>query len=297
MGNTNQHQKKVTVLGLGQMGSTLSTLLLKNEYEVTVWNRTISKADELVKAGVKAESNLIAAIEASEVIIVCVLDYKASNTILLPKEVSAVITGKTLIQLTTGSPKEAKEMGAWATDFGINFLDGAIQVAPEQMGKPDTTILISGKEETYTNSEAILKTFGGNVKYLGQQIASASVMDLATLSTIYGTLIGFFHAARIAENEGFRVDLLGNIIAEIMPSFTAFIQHEATVIQSGNFSVTQSPLSISVGATQRILEAAEESNINTEFPAFAAGLLARASKAGYENEELAALIKTLRTSC
>lgn len=41
----------VTVIGLGTMGSTLARLLLQNGYHVTVWNRTIAKADPLVQDG------------------------------------------------------------------------------------------------------------------------------------------------------------------------------------------------------------------------------------------------------
>lgn len=39
--------KQATVIGLGQMGSTLAQLLLDSGYRVTVWNRTAAKADAL----------------------------------------------------------------------------------------------------------------------------------------------------------------------------------------------------------------------------------------------------------
>ncbi|MCY1561716.1 hypothetical protein D9M68_990150 [compost metagenome] len=66
------------------------------------------------------------------------------------------------------------------------------------------------------------------------------------------------------------------------------------MIQSGDFAITQGPMRISVEATQRILQTAQEAGINTEFPAFAAGLFRRADAAGLGGEELAALIKLLR---
>jgi 3-hydroxyisobutyrate dehydrogenase-like beta-hydroxyacid dehydrogenase len=102
------------------------------------------------------------------------------------------------------------------------------------------------------------------------------------------------HGARIAEHEGFDVAEYGRIVAGIMPTFAAFLQHEGAVIQSGDFTISQSPMRISVEATQRILQTAQEAGINTEFPAFAAGLFKRADAAGLGGEEIAALIKLLR---
>ena len=118
--------------------------------------------------------------------------------------------------------------------------------------------------------------FGGNVKYLGEQVGAASAMDLATLSYVYGAMLGFVHGARIAESEGFRVDQFGSLVAEISPTFGEFFRHEGAVIQSGNYAVSESPLKISIEATERLAQAARQSGINTEFPAFAAALFLRA---------------------
>ena len=286
--------KNATVIGLGQMGVTLARLLLKQHYNVTVWNRTKPKADAIVKEGATFASDIRDAIKASNIIVICVFDYTAAKDILFKEEVTTQLAGKTIIQLTTGSPDDAHEFEAWANQHGAYYIDGAIQVAPEQMARPDTTIFTSGKKEAFNNSEAVLKIFGGNIKYLGEKVTAAAAMDLASLSYLYGSLLGFFHAVRISEAEGFPVDLLGNIIREVTPGFTEFMQYEASVIQSGNFAITQSPLSISVEATERILQASKAYKINTEVAELSASFFKRAQVAGYEKEELASLIKIFR---
>jgi 3-hydroxyisobutyrate dehydrogenase-like beta-hydroxyacid dehydrogenase len=134
------------------------------------------------------------------------------------------------------------------------------------------------------------------VRYLGEPVAAAAAMDLATLSYVYGAMLGFLHGARIAESEGFRVDLYGGLVAEISPSFGEFFRHEGAVIQSGRYEVSESPLRISVEATERLAQAARESGINSELPAFASGLFRRAMAAGHGDEEVAAVIKVLRAS-
>lgn len=286
--------KTATVIGLGNMGITLARLLLRAGYRVTVWNRSRDKADALVNEGAHVAESVAAAVQASPLVIVCVFDYTAARAILARPEVEAALAGRTLVQLTTGSPREARESEAWAHRHGAKYLDGAIQAAPAEMGRPDTAILVSGAKSAYEPVEATLRLFGGGLTYLGETISAAATMDLATLSYVYGASLGFIHGARIAENEGFAVGQYGAIVEKIAPAFGAFLKYEGEVIQRGDFTVTASPMAISIEATNRILETARETGIPDEIPAFFAEFFQRAKAAGYQNEEMAALIKLLR---
>ncbi|MCY1212447.1 2-hydroxy-3-oxopropionate reductase [compost metagenome] len=291
MSNTN---KEVSVLGLGAMGVVIARLFLDQGYKVTLWNRTADKADALVARGAVLARSAAEALRASRMAVMCVYDYRAADAIFAMDGVAAAMDGRLLAQLTTGSPKDAREAEAWAHRHGAAYLEGAIQAAPDQMGRPDTPLLVSGAQAVFAEAEPLLKVLAGGIVYLGDKASAAAAMDLATLSSIYGTMLGFLHGARIAEHEGFDVAEYGRIVAGIMPTFAGFLQHEGAVIQSGDFAITQSPMRISVEATQRILQTAQEAGINTEFPAFAAGLFRRADAAGLGGEELAALIKLLR---
>jgi 3-hydroxyisobutyrate dehydrogenase-like beta-hydroxyacid dehydrogenase len=286
--------KKVAVIGTGMMGSTLARLLLKNGYTVTAWNRSSAKLEPLVKKGVVAAESAASAVAAGDVIVMCVYDYKAIDSILQNKEVEAAFAGKLLIQFTTGSPQDARNYASWTKKLGATYLDGAIQVAPAQMGRADTPILISGEETVYREHETLLRVFGGGLTWLGNDASAANVLDLATLSALYGAIVGFFQGALVAEAEGFDVSRYGEIVNGIMPTFGEFLQHEGRVIASGNFSVSQSPLKISVEATERILQHAREKKIHTGYPVLMAKLLKDANDAGYADEELAAVIKVLR---
>ncbi|KIQ34712.1 3-hydroxyisobutyrate dehydrogenase [Variovorax paradoxus] len=286
--------KEISVLGLGSMGLTIARLYLDQGYKVTVWNRSSEKADALVAKGAVLARSAAEAVRAAKVVLMCVYDYRAAEAILAMEGVGAAMDGRLLVQLTTGSPTDARDAELWAHRQGATYLEGAIQAAPDQMGQPDTPILMSGAQAVFREAEPMLKVLGGGIVYLGEKASAAAAMDLATLSTIYGTLLGFMHGARIAEHEGFDVAEYGRIVARIMPTFAGFLQHEGSVIQSGDFKISQSPMRISVEATQRILQTAHEAGINTEFPTFAAGLFQRADAAGLGGEEIAALVKLLR---
>lgn len=284
----------VTVMGLGMMGSTLAQLLLRAGHRVHVWNRTTAKTDVLVREGAVRAASAAAAVRGAEFVVVCVHDYAAADTFLRDDGLASGLAGRVVVQLTTGSPQEARDGENWVHRHGGAYVDGAIQAAPSQMGTPDTPILVSGASDAYRRVEPLLRLFGGGLVYLGESAGAAATMDLATLSYVYGAVIGFLHGARICEAEGFGVDAYGAVVARIAPSFGAFLEHEGKMIHDGRFEVTQSPMTISIEAVERMLRAAADAGINAEFPAFAAQLLRRAAAAGLETEELAAMIKVLR---
>ena len=74
----------VAVIGLGDMGSALARAFLANRHRVTVWNRTAAKATPLVQAGAQQAKSVEAAVAAGDVIVVCVLDYAISESLLTP---------------------------------------------------------------------------------------------------------------------------------------------------------------------------------------------------------------------
>jgi 3-hydroxyisobutyrate dehydrogenase-like beta-hydroxyacid dehydrogenase len=89
---------KVMVIGLGSMGSALAMALLKNDYEVTVWNRTASKAAPLLKAGAIQAGSVAEGVGANKLIVICVSNYEDTNLLL---EGCGELSGKTIVQLTT----------------------------------------------------------------------------------------------------------------------------------------------------------------------------------------------------
>jgi len=159
----------------------------------------------------------------------------------------------------------------------------------------NTPILLSGDQSAFAKWNPALEDLAGNYVNLGARFESAAKMDLATLSYVYGAFVGFLHGALIAESENLDVAQFGKLVSDVSPSFGAFFAHESSVIQYRDFKITESPLRISVEATQRIHDFSKGRGINTEFSELASQLLQRASAAGLGNEELAALIKVMRT--
>jgi len=287
-------QAAISVIGLGSMGAALARAFLSKGFQVTVWNRNMAKAQSLVDAGALAAANVKAAIEANDVIVVCVSEYKVTRGILEADGVAAALKGRTLLQLSTGTPKDARELDAWAKQQGAYCLNGDIMAWPKQMGTDAATISVSGDADVYQQQENTLRALAGNIVYLGTEPGASGGLFHAVLAYLAGSWIGFCHGALVAEKEGLRPEDLGVLLEQISPILSAELRHMGEVIQYGRFSDPESTVKTTGEDLLLLVQQAKEAGINSELPAFAARLFKQAMDAGYGQEEHAAVIKVLR---
>jgi len=279
----------LTVIGLGAMGSALARAFVGAGHAVTVWNRTPQKMAPLVALGAAGAESLHVALTASPVVVICIDSYGATRSLIGSGEVLAALSGRTLIQLSTGSPKEARESEAWLRQSGVDYLDGAIMPYPEGIGEADAQILFAGPQAVYARCQPLLACLGGDVRYLGPNIAAAATLDMALLARDLGGYLGAMHGARACEAEG--VDV--GTYAALFPDGHG-AKRVVEVIHRDAFADPGATINVWDGAVDRIREQALDAGINAELPAFVSGFVKRAIAAGHGEEDIAALIKVLR---
>ena len=124
----------ISVVGLGAMGSALASAQLDAGCSVTVWNRSPQKARPLIARGANGAASISEAVQASPVIMICVANYTVTNALLQADDVAPILSGRTITQFSTGTPKEARDGEAWLADQGAEYLDGAIMCYPNDVG-------------------------------------------------------------------------------------------------------------------------------------------------------------------
>jgi 3-hydroxyisobutyrate dehydrogenase-like beta-hydroxyacid dehydrogenase len=92
------------------------------------------------------------------------------------------LRGKIVVQLSSGTPQESRELDSWARRCGISYLDGAILGSPAWIETPACTIFYSGPEEVFNRAKPVLMTFGDRTVFVGQEIGQASAFDVAVLT-------------------------------------------------------------------------------------------------------------------
>lgn len=95
---------------------------------MTVWNRTSSKADELVEKGAVRASTANEALVANELVILSLTDYDVMYAILEPA--SEKLSGKIIVNLSSDAPQKVREAAKWLADRGARHLTGSVMASP-----------------------------------------------------------------------------------------------------------------------------------------------------------------------
>jgi 3-hydroxyisobutyrate dehydrogenase-like beta-hydroxyacid dehydrogenase len=280
----------VTVLGLGAMGNALATTLLDAGHAVTVWNRTPARAADLSARGAEAASAIGAAVAAHPLIVACLLDHASVHETLDP--VIAGMRGSALVNLTTTTPNEARELATWAAAHGVRYLDGAIMAIPSMIGSADGAILYSGSREVFDSARPVLDRWASST-YDGEDSGRASLFDLAMLSGMYTMFAGFFHGAAMAGAVGMSATEFAARAVPFVSAMTGELAGYAAVIDGGDYTVPGQQ-SLDFSDLSHIVRASEEEGVDPTPIAAVQSLIRRQIEAGHGAEGFARLYETMR---
>jgi len=278
----------VSVLGLGLMGSALARALLAGGRSVTAWNRTAVKAQPLVELGAAQAESVAAAVGASPVLVVCVDNYVTTEALLTSGEVAGRLTGKTIVQLSTGTPNEAAVAEQRYASLGADYLDGVVLGSPSDVGQKWARLVYSGSRTVFDRVEPLLKHFAEDSRFVGERPGAAEALDFAWISELFGVFIGTAHGARICQAEGVDLEQYAAL----------FSRHDTArwiidIIRSEAYAAPGATINTWHGAIQHIQQQAGDAGLNAELPDFVAGIVGRAVSAGLGEEHVAALVKVL----
>ena len=204
----------ITAIGLGLMGSALARAIHRAGHDLTVWNRSPAKMQPFIDDGVAAAPDVVSAISASPVILICIDNYAVTNAIMQSNHVEPHLRGRTVVQLSTGTPKEARDASRWMATRDVAYLDGAILTGPDRIGTNEAQILLAGDEAAHKRAGGLLECLGGAVRYLGSNVGAASALDLAWLTTCYGRFMAIIHAANLCKSEDVGLEDIISLFAD-----------------------------------------------------------------------------------
>ncbi|MGW0432059.1 NAD(P)-dependent oxidoreductase [Micromonospora sp. NPDC003197] len=223
---------QVTVLGLGDMGSAIAKTFINRGYRTTVWNRTASKALPLVDSGATATATAAEAAAASPLVVVCLLDSAAVDEVL--GSVDAAAAGKVLVNLTSGSPQQARANDRWASERGAEYLDGKIMGDPPYVGTPHVMFPFSGSRSAFDAHGPMLRELG-TVAYHGEDAGSAALEFMAQVAMGYEILIGFLHTLRLVQAEGADVAEFAERAASSVAALQPLLSSIGNAVKAGAY--------------------------------------------------------------
>ncbi|MDX3800439.1 NAD(P)-dependent oxidoreductase [Streptomyces sp. AK04-3B] len=226
--NAQQHHpvrqnSAVTVIGLGPMGQAMTRTLLAAGHPVTVWNRTAGRADGVVADGARRATTPGEAVEASDLVILSLTDYRAMYDIL--GDATASLVGKTLVNLSSDTPDRTRKAATWAAGHHAAFLTGGVMVPAPMVGTAAASVFYSGSGEVMERHRAALAPLGA-ARYLGPDPGLAQVMYQAQLAVFLSTLSALMHATAMLGTAGTKA-------TEALPELLSFTDTIGAVLRAG----------------------------------------------------------------
>jgi 3-hydroxyisobutyrate dehydrogenase-like beta-hydroxyacid dehydrogenase len=282
--------QQICVIGLGNMGSALAEVLLRSGHSVTVWNRTASKCDALVQAGAIGAASVPEAVASVQTVITCVTDHDASVSLLQADEVAGTLRGKLLVQLSTVTAEESRDLGRWASEHNIAYLDGSILGYPQGIRDRSATIVYSGPKSVFDANEGVLATMGGTPKFVGEAIGGAPTFDKTIYAWHYGSMLAFFHGAAICHAAGFPIETYVN---EVLSGGEATLRRYGENIAERYYEEPTCGIDVHAAAYAHVVNLSEKLGIDVAFPQMVARTFERAIAEGHGQHELPAMFETL----
>ncbi|MFJ6660740.1 NAD(P)-dependent oxidoreductase [Streptomyces sp. NPDC091377] len=284
----------VTLVGLGPMGLALAEALLRKGHPLTVWNRTPAKADPLVAKGARLAATVDEAVGASPLTVVCLNDYDTLYAVLEPA--ADALGGRTLVNLNSGTPKEAQTALAWARKHGIDYLDGAIMVPPPLVGEGGAVFLYSGPREVFDRHHTPLRSLG-DPRHLGEDIGIAVLYNTALLEMMYTTMNGWLHATALVSSANVSARQFAELaLGWFMPTVVdyASLAQDAASLDAAHYPGALGNLKMNLNALEHITRTSEEQGVHSDQPRLLKALAERAVADGYGDLSYLALYELFK---
>jgi 3-hydroxyisobutyrate dehydrogenase len=227
---------RIAFLGLGRMGSAMAQHLIDAGHELSVWNRSPGKADDLVKAGAREAESVADAVGSAEAIVLMLFGPDSVREV-LQQVGSAASPGTLVIDSTTIGRDAAQEFGKLAADAGLRYIDAPVvgTVTPAQQGT--LGILLGGSESDVEEARPLLETWGDpeKIRYVGQVGAGNALKTVVNL-TLGIAMGGVGEALRLGDDLGIEREVLLATLAQGPLGFS--VGQKRDMLASGKYGPT-----------------------------------------------------------
>ena len=231
--------RRIGFIGLGLMGRPMAMNLLKAGHSLTVWNRTSSRAQELVAAGATLAKNPREAAAASDILFTIVSDPPALEEVLWGHQgnndgaMAGLRPGSIYIDSSTVAPALTRRAAAACAEHGVGYLDAPVTGGDWGAREGNLVFMIGGGADTLREVEPILGVLGKKWFHLGPNGAGQTVK--LAMNAILALQVGAMAEALALVN---KAGLKGEQLIEVMQSSMArsgVLDIKAPLMVKGDF--------------------------------------------------------------
>lgn len=244
---------KIGFIGLGNVGGKLSGSLLRNGFDLTVYDLNSDLVDTFVAKGAHAADTPASVMRTCDAIITCLPSPSASDAV-VQQMLPEVTAGKIWMEMSTTDEAEVKRLGALVTAQGGAAVDCPVSGGCHRADTGNISIFAGCSRDVFDQIAPLLKTMGRRILHTGE-LGSASVLKVITNYLATANLISCSEALVTAKAAG--MDLNTAYEAIRISSGTSFVHEtESQVILNGSrdISFTMDLVAKDIGLFQAIAD-------------------------------------------
>ncbi len=169
MAESGNDKRRVAYIGLGMMGAGMASRLAESGYDLIVYNRTRSKAEEVAKLGARVADSPADAATDVDVLCLSLANQDVVSTMLFGEDgaFKSLKQGAFLIDMSTVTPDFARQLAERAREAGYRPLDASVLGNPFHARQGELRVMAGGEESDFSDVEELLGAMGKEVTYLG----------------------------------------------------------------------------------------------------------------------------------
>ena len=198
-------RERVGFIGLGIMGRGMALNLIKAGFDLTVWNRTASRMDELVAAGARAAADPAGLAAECDLIITCVSDTPDVEAVLTGDEPPGVLhgvrAGALVIDMSTISPHATRALAARLAERGAHMLDAPVSGGSEGAARGTLSIMVGGDAAQVERARPVFQAMGKTITHVGGP-GDGQMVKLVNQILVVGNALAMSEALLFAQAGG-----------------------------------------------------------------------------------------------
>ena len=284
---------KVGIIGTGMLGEAVGLHLLDSKYEVTVYNRTKDKIENLVKHGAIAVETPKDVAEKSDIVITVVKDASAVSDVAFGND--GIIHGRhddlVVADMSTINPNSAKDISQKFSDSGVSFLEIPVMGGPNVAIDGKLVMMISGNEKTYEKFSDVFDTIAEKTFFLGES-GTAHSIKLAMNLQIAMLALSLSEGITLTRKAGFDPEIFLKILNSTYFK-TGMSEKKAYRMIKDNFEPTFTLQNLKKDL-DTINEAAESFNVELSMSKMASKVYQNAMDAGFGDIDYTGILAYLK---
>ncbi len=284
---------KIGFIGLGIMGGAMAKNLVKAGFDVTVWNRTAGKCDELRELGARQAASPRELVRECPITFAMLADPAAAEEVCFGKGgvLEGIRPGGGYVDMSTVDAGTASRIAEAVTGAGGRFLEAPVSGSRKPAEEGTLVILAAGDRSLFDEAEPCLGKMGKKILYLGE-VGNGARMKLTVNMIMGGMMAIFCEGLSLGTKAGLDAsDILDVIGAGAManPMFAL----KGKLIGQGNFD-TAFPLKHMQKDMRLAVSLGDQLDMSLFSAAAANESYKRAKRLGFSEEDFSAVYKAIK---